>query len=160
LSPRKTKASKTIEEEEKPAIALNMEELQAKIKENAEQLKKTEEPDVKDQAKGISSLTEKTKQKIDKAMARDGILGCIFRDSTSVSIDLKDPKKITDYALLSSSTVEASEQLCDIFKLGDVDQVLVDGSSARLLSFSAGDHRVCVFMEKNVDHKRIRKDLR
>jgi len=33
----------------------------------------------------------------------DGVVGYILRNSTSAAIDLKDPTKIIDYAILSSS---------------------------------------------------------
>jgi predicted regulator of Ras-like GTPase activity (Roadblock/LC7/MglB family) len=157
MAPRKLKTSRTTEEE-KPAISINMQELEAKIRENAEELKKAEEAEAKEH-KGVSFDAERIKRNVDKLKTREGIIGYILRNSTSASIDLKDPTRIIDYATLSSSALEASEELSNTFKLGDVKQVLVEGCDSKLLSFTAGDNKISVFMEKTVDHNRIRKDL-
>lgn len=159
MSPRKAKANRTIEEDATPTIAINMDELEAKIRENAEELEKTQDTAVKEHRKTGSSSTERLQQKIDKIMAEDGVVGYILRNSTSASINLKDPKKVTEYALLSSSTVEASAQLLDSFKLGDVKQMLVEGRNAKLLFFTAKDHKVSILMEKSVDHNWVGKTL-
>jgi predicted regulator of Ras-like GTPase activity (Roadblock/LC7/MglB family) len=163
MAPRKPKVSKTTEEEEKPTISINLEELEAKIRENAEELKKAEENDRKDDKKehkkDISANGERIKQNIDKVKTKEGIIGYILRNSTSASIDLKDPTKIIDYAVLSSSALEASEELSKTFKLGDVKHVLVEGNNVKLLSFTVEDSKVSVFMEKDIDHSRVHKDL-
>jgi predicted regulator of Ras-like GTPase activity (Roadblock/LC7/MglB family) len=163
MAPRKPKVSKTTEEEEKPTISINLEELEAKIRENAEELKKAEENDKKDDKKehkkDISVNGDRIKRNIDKVKTKEGIIGYILRNSTSASIDLKDPTKVIDYAVLSSSVLEASEELSKTFKLGDVKHVLVEGNNAKLLSFTLEDNQVSVFMEKDVEHSRIHKDL-
>ena len=163
VAPRKSKVSKTTEEDEKPAIAINMQELEAKIRENAEELKRAEEndkeDDKKEHKKDTSISGERIKQNIDKVKTKDGIIGYILRNSTSANIDLKDPAKIIDYAVLSSSALEASEELSETFKLGEIKHVLVEGNKVKLLSFTAEDNKVSIFMEKDVDHTRIHKDL-
>lgn len=159
MAPRKPKVSKTTEEEEKPTISINLEELEAKIRENAEELKKAEENDKKEHKKDVSVNGERIKQNIDKVKTKEGIIGYILRNSTSASIDLKDPTKVIDYAVLSSSALEASEELSKTFKLGDVKHVLVEGNKVKLLSFTVEDNKVSVFMEKDVDHSRVHKDL-
>ncbi|MDH5634502.1 MAG: roadblock/LC7 domain-containing protein [Candidatus Bathyarchaeota archaeon] len=159
MAPRKPKVSKTTEEEEKPTISINLEELEAKIRENAEELKKTEENDKKEHKKDISVNGERIKQNIEKVKTKEGIIGYILRNSTSASIDLKDPTKVIDYAVLSSSVLEASEELSKTFKLGDVKHVLVEGNNVKLLSFTVEDNKVSVFMEKDVDHSRVHKEL-
>jgi len=159
MAPRKPKVSKTTEEEEKPTISINLEELETKIRENAEELKKAEENDKKEHKKDIPVNGERIKQNIDKVKTKEGIIGYILRNSTSASIDLKDPTKVIDYAVLSSSALEASEELSKTFKLGDVKHVLVEGNNVKLLSFTVEDNKVSVFMEKNVDHSRVHKDL-
>ena len=159
MAPRKPKVSKTTEEEEKPTISINLEELEAKIRENAEELKKTEENDKKEHKKDISVNGERIKQNIEKVKTKEGIIGYILRNSTSASIDLKDPTKVIDYAVLCSSVLEASEELSKTFKLGDVKHVLVEGNNVKLLSFTVEDNKVSVFMEKDVDHSRVHKEL-
>jgi predicted regulator of Ras-like GTPase activity (Roadblock/LC7/MglB family) len=162
MAPRKPKVSKTTEEE-KPTISINLQELEAKIRENAEELKRAEEKDKKDDVKehkrDTSTNGERIKQNIDKVKTKEGIIGYILRNSTSASIDLKDPTKIIDYAVLSSSALEASEELSETFKLGEVKHVLVEGNNVKLLSFTVEDNKVSVFMEKDVDHNRVHKEL-
>jgi predicted regulator of Ras-like GTPase activity (Roadblock/LC7/MglB family) len=85
----------------------------------------------------------------------DGIIGYILRNSTSAAIDLKDPTKIIDYAILSSSALEASEKLCELFDLGEAKNINVEGKDIKMLSLVIGENRISVFMEKNVDYKKI-----
>ena len=41
----------------------------------------------------------------------EGVVGYILRNSSSASIDLKDPTKIIDYAIISSSSIDAGQTL-------------------------------------------------
>jgi len=161
MTPRKRKSSKVaLKEEEKPRIAIDFteEELEAEIK-KAEESKKAEKTEKQEQRKDKPIRDEKIKQNIDKVKLKEGIIGYILRNSKSASIDLKDPTKIIDYAVLSSSALEASEELSNTFELGDIKHVVVEGNTVKLLSFTVEENKVSVFMEKNVDHKRIYKDL-
>ena len=159
MPPKKSKSSRAFEDHEKPAVSVDMQELEARIRENAEELRRAEMAAAKDHKKEAASDAEKLKQNMDKVKANEGVIGYILRNSTSASIDLKDPARIIDYAVLSSSTAEASDELSSILKLGDIKQVVVEGKSAKLLFFANGDNKVSVFMEKSVDHKRLQKDL-
>lgn len=161
MAPRKRKSSKTaLEEEEKPEISLDFsEELEMKIK-RAEELAKAEKTEKKDKQKGDeASGGNRIKQNINKVKAKEGVIGYILRNATSANIDLKDPTKVIDYAVLSSSAFEASEELSNTFELGDIKHVVVEGNVVRLLSFTDKETKVSVFMEKTVDYKRIYKDL-
>lgn len=152
MTPRKRKSSKIVlkKEEEKPEIALEF----------SEELKRVEKTEKKEERKENNpNRGEKIKENIDKVKVKEGIIGYILRNSKSASIDLKDPTKIIDYAVLSSSATEASEELSNTFELGDVKYVLVEGNTVKLLSLTTGENRVSVFMEKNVDHNPIFKDL-
>jgi len=88
-----------------------------------------------------------------------GVVGYILRDAKSATIDLKDPTKLMDYALLSYSTLEAGEKLSAIFDLGELKTVVVEGKDLKLLNFYKNGKKVSIFMEKNVDHNEIRKHL-
>jgi len=160
MTPRKRKSGKVaLEEEGKPEIALDFsEQLEAEIKE-AEEIVKTKRAEKKEPKKDNDPKSGKIKQNIDRIKAKEGIIGYILRNTKSASIDLKDPTKIIDFAVLSSSALEASEELSNTFELGDVKYVLVEGNTAKLLSFIVEENRVSVFMEKNVDHNRVYKDL-
>jgi predicted regulator of Ras-like GTPase activity (Roadblock/LC7/MglB family) len=88
-----------------------------------------------------------------------GVIGYILRNSTSAAIDLKDPTKIIDYAILSSSALDSSEQLAELFNLGEVKDIVVEGKGAKLVSLIRGENKISVFMEKDADCEKILKKL-
>lgn len=85
----------------------------------------------------------------------DGVMGYIRRDTTSASIDLKDPTKIIDYALLSSLAFDAGKDLSELFDIGDVKDTLVWGTNVKMLSVIIGENKISVFMEKNADTEKV-----
>jgi predicted regulator of Ras-like GTPase activity (Roadblock/LC7/MglB family) len=89
----------------------------------------------------------------------DGVIGFILRNSTSAAIDLKDPTKIIDYAILSSSALEASEKLCELFDLGEAQHINVEGKDVKVLSLIINENRISIFMEKNADCEKILRKL-
>jgi predicted regulator of Ras-like GTPase activity (Roadblock/LC7/MglB family) len=97
--------------------------------------------------------------KLEEIQKQDGVIGYILRNTSSASIDLKDPAKLIDYALLSSSALDASEELSELFALGNVRSVLVEGKNIKMLSLIVDGNRISVFMEKNVDSEVLRKTL-
>jgi len=155
---KRRKSSRIDLEEDIPEIAVDLLEEPSAEKENLEEIEKT--PKIyRDRKKESVSTDERIKQKVESVKSKEGVIGYILRNSTSASIDLKDPTKIIDYAVLSSSAFEASEELSKTFKLGEVKYSLIKGDTVKLLSFINGESRVSVFMENNIDHKRIYKDL-
>ena len=114
----------------------------------------------------MAPKNEKTEEKSEKLYeslkdikTREGVIGYILRTPESASIDMKDPTKIIDYAVLSSTALEAGEDLSKTFELGEIRDVLLEGKDAKILSLIVEDQRLSVFMEKNVDHEKIYKDL-
>ena len=89
----------------------------------------------------------------------EGVIGYILRNSTSAAIDLKDPTKLIDYAILSSSALDASEELSELFNLGEVKNIVVEGKETKVLSLTIGENRISVFMEKNADREKILRKL-
>jgi predicted regulator of Ras-like GTPase activity (Roadblock/LC7/MglB family) len=89
----------------------------------------------------------------------DGVIGYILRNSTSAAIDLKDPTKLIDYAILSSSSLDASEVLSEDFNLGDVKSIIVDGKNVKVLSLTVSDNRISVFMDKEVNCEKVLRKL-
>jgi len=155
---KRRKSSRTDLEEDIPEIAVDLLEEPKAEKENLEEMEKT--PKIyKDRKKERVGPDERIKQKVESVKSKEGVIGYILRNSTSASIDLKDPVKIIDYAVLSSSAFEASDELSETFKLGEVKYSLIKGDTVKLLSFINGENKISVFMENNIDHKRIYKDL-
>jgi len=85
----------------------------------------------------------------------DGVIGYILRNTTSATIDLNDPTKLIDYATLSSSTFEASEQLSELYDLGKIKNIKVEGKETNTLHLTIDENDISIFMEKNADAKKI-----
>ena len=153
--PKKRKSSKT-DLKEVPEITIDFsEELETNASDKQVEIKPSKREDKKEKPDAEENL----KQNIEKINSKDGVIGYILRNSTSASIDLKDPTKIIDFAVLSSSAFEACEELSNIYDLGRIKHILVEGDSAKFLSFKNGENKVSIFMENKMDHKTIYKDL-
>ena len=96
---------------------------------------------------------------LEKIKAREGVIGYILRAQTSASVDINDPSKIIDYAVLSASVLESVESLLDALALGKICHIVVAGSKLKVLLLTIGEHTISVFMEKNVNHESICKEL-
>jgi predicted regulator of Ras-like GTPase activity (Roadblock/LC7/MglB family) len=102
---------------------------------------------------------ENVQEKLQSIKGREGIIGYILRGPNSASIDLKDPTKIIDYAVLSATAFEAGQDMSAMFEIGEVDSIITEGENTKILSRVVNDHRLSIFMEKDVDHNRLCKDL-
>lgn len=89
----------------------------------------------------------------------DGVIGYILRNSTSAAIDLKDPTKLIDFAVLSSAALDASEALSEDFNLGDVKSIIIDGKDVKVLSLTVSDNRISVFMDKEANYEKVLRKL-
>jgi len=96
---------------------------------------------------------------LDEIKTYDGVVGYILRNSTSAAIELKDPTKIIDYAIISSSALDASEELSKLFDLGAVKDIVVEGKGVKVLSLTVGENRISIFLEKDADCEKILKKL-
>ncbi|MGD8564896.1 MAG: hypothetical protein PVF96_00920 [Candidatus Bathyarchaeota archaeon] len=102
---------------------------------------------------------EKLRENLEEIKTYEGVIGYIMRNSTSAAIDLKDPTKIIDYAILSSSAIEVGEEIPEDFKLGTMESIIVEGKDAKILSLKIDENKTSVFMEKKIDHQKILKKL-
>lgn len=96
---------------------------------------------------------------LDEIKTYDGVVGYILRNSTSAAIDLKDPTKLIDYAIISSSALDASEELSKLFDLGAVKDIVVEGKGVKVLSLTVGENRISIFLEKDADCEKILRKL-
>lgn len=87
------------------------------------------------------------------------IIGYIIRDAKSASVDIKDPTKIIDYALLASTLHDSGESMISAFELGKVNNIVVEGKDVKVLTLTIDDNRISIFMNKNADHNTIYEDL-
>jgi len=86
-----------------------------------------------------------------------GVVGYILRSTTAATIDLKEPEKIVEYAILSSQVLDSSREISDLFDLGDVESILIEGKETKALCIVIGENKISIFMEKNADHADILK---
>jgi predicted regulator of Ras-like GTPase activity (Roadblock/LC7/MglB family) len=123
-----------------------------------QQIEKSEQADLtsKNKTKEQSSDLAST---LDEIKAQKGVIGYILRADTSAAVDMKDPSKIIDYAILSSSALESAEKISTAFKLGKIDSIVVECIDLKALLVTVGDHRVSVFMKKSMDHRSIYNEL-
>ena len=96
---------------------------------------------------------------LEEINAYDGVIGYILRNSTSAAIELKDPTKLIDYAILSSSALDASEVLSEDFNLGTMKSIIVEGKDVKVLSLTVNENRVSVFMEKEANCEKVLRKL-
>lgn len=87
----------------------------------------------------------------------DGVVGYILKNTTSASIDVKDPAKIIDYALFSSITFESTEELSTLFNLDGVKDVIINGKNLKMLSLTLEKNKISIFLENSSDIGKVLK---
>ena len=98
-----------------------------------------------------ASLTEIRKLK--------GVTGYILRSNTAAIIDLTQKESVIEYAILSSQIHEYSEAIAKQFNLADIENVMVEGQTTKVLCMCIDDNRLAIFMDKTCDHSWIVKRL-
>jgi len=88
-----------------------------------------------------------------------GVTGYILRNTTSATIDLKEPEKIVEYALFSSQVLDSSREISNLFELGDVESILIEGKETNALCMTIDENKISIFMEKDTDHADILKRI-
>ncbi|MBT0159868.1 hypothetical protein G4O51_07775 [Candidatus Bathyarchaeota archaeon A05DMB-2] len=84
-----------------------------------------------------------------------GVQGYILRGTTSATIDLKEPGKIVEYAILSSQALDSSREITELFNLGEPQHIFIQGKELKTLSLLIGANKISIFMEKTADHTAI-----
>jgi predicted regulator of Ras-like GTPase activity (Roadblock/LC7/MglB family) len=88
-----------------------------------------------------------------------GVIGYILRSTTAATIDLKEPEKLIEYAILSSQVLDSSREISELFELGDVESTLIEGKEIKALCLVIGENKISIFMEKNADDADILKKV-
>jgi hypothetical protein len=83
-----------------------------------------------------------------------GVKGYILRNAAMAVIDLPNPAKLIEYALLSSQATDACQEISELFSL-NTTKTLVEGTKIKMLCMVIGENKLSVFMEKTVDHTDI-----
>src|SRR4030067_2661179 len=89
----------------------------------------------------------------------EGITGYILRDTSNAVIDLKDQSRLVDYAILSSQAYDFGEEISELFDLGNVDNIVVEGKDVKVVCANIDENKVSIFMEKTADHASVLKQI-
>jgi predicted regulator of Ras-like GTPase activity (Roadblock/LC7/MglB family) len=127
-----------------------------KDKKNLQETATTTEPVAVEDA----TYESKLRASLEEIRNYDGIIGYILRNTKTASIDLKDPAKIIDYAVLSSSTFDAGQNLSDAFGLSDVKSIIVGGKNAKMLCMLVDENKISIFMMKDAEADKVLKRMR
>ncbi|MBK5133235.1 roadblock/LC7 domain-containing protein [Candidatus Bathyarchaeota archaeon] len=84
-----------------------------------------------------------------------GIMGYIIRNADSATIDLKEPEKLVEYAIFTSQVMDSSKELAELFDLGDLATILIEGEELKVLIMIIKENKINIFMKKSVDHINI-----
>jgi predicted regulator of Ras-like GTPase activity (Roadblock/LC7/MglB family) len=103
---------------------------------------------------------EDLRSNLEEVKGYNGVIGYILRNSTSAAIDLKDPTKIIDYAILSSSAIDVGEEFTKLFNLGEFKDIVVEGKDVKMLSLTDGENKISVFLEEEADLEKVLRKLR
>lgn len=99
-------------------------------------------------------------EKLKEIKNQEGIIGYILRSSNSAAIDLKDPQKIIDYALLSSAVMDISNKMTEKLQVDEVEKAVMETEQTKLLSINLGNKHLSIFMKQSVDHNKLCKGLK
>jgi predicted regulator of Ras-like GTPase activity (Roadblock/LC7/MglB family) len=98
-------------------------------------------------------------QRLAETSKTEGVIGYILRSATTATIDLKEPEKIIEYAILSSQTLDSTQEISELFELGNVENILIEGKDIKVLCVNIDENKISIFMEKNADHEDILKKI-
>lgn len=115
------------------------------------QTTETAEPTVIENATFESTL----RANLEEIRNYDGIVGYILKNTNSASIDLKDPAKIIDYAILSSTTFDSTEELSKLFNLEGIKDITINGKNLKMISLTIENNRISIFLENSSDSDRV-----
>lgn len=107
------------------------------------------------EASPFKDLSEKLKS-IRKSK---GVIGYIIRNGASASIDLEEPEKLVEYAIFTSQVIDSSQELANLFAIGDVKNVLVEGKELNVLNLIVKENKINIFLKKDVDHRKIAQKI-
>jgi len=106
------------------------------------------EPEEENQEDSKYKSLLKSAQEIRK---NENILGYILRGESQATVDLVEPARIIEYAMMASQAIESSEIMADSFNLGKIESVIVEGKKTKMLCINLGQNKLTVFMEKTAD---------
>jgi predicted regulator of Ras-like GTPase activity (Roadblock/LC7/MglB family) len=105
------------------------------------------------------SLFKNLSENLKKIRSLEGILGYIIRNGISAEIDLQEPEKLVEYAIFTSQIVDSSQELAELFTLGSLKTMLVEGAEFKVLILIINENKINIFMKNNIDHIKIAEKI-
>jgi len=81
------------------------------------------------------------------------VLGYILRGESKATVDLHEPERIVEYAVMSSQAFESSETMAESLGLGEIENIVIEGKNVKVLCLSLGENRLSIFAKKAVPHE-------
>lgn len=127
-------------------------------------IQKTEPPVIVENEPSIPAIEEDTLFKnlnnnLKNLNKLKGVLGYIIRNASSATIDLKEPEKLVEYAIFTSQVIDSSMELAELFALGDLNTILIEGEELKVLIMMIKENKINLFMKKSVDHIELAKKV-
>jgi predicted regulator of Ras-like GTPase activity (Roadblock/LC7/MglB family) len=111
----------------------------------------------------ISSKPDEETQSISDSLAEirklEGVIGYIFRSEMAAKIDLNEPDKIIEYAMLSTELLDCTEVIEQQFDVGSVECIIAEGKHTKVLCIANGINRISVFMSNTCDQEKVRQKI-
>jgi predicted regulator of Ras-like GTPase activity (Roadblock/LC7/MglB family) len=92
---------------------------------------------------------------LQEVLQLNGVLGYILKNEATATVNLKNPEKKVEYALLASQTFDAAREMHEIFGLGEPESTVVECADLNVLCLNVGGSTVSVFMEKTADTEEV-----
>ncbi len=126
-------------------------------------IQKTEQPVIVENELSIpvieDSLFKSLNNNLKNLKNLKGIMGYIIRNAASATIDLKQSEKLVEYAIFTSQVMDSSKELAELFDLGDLVTILIEGEELKVLIMIIKETKINIFMKKSVDHINIAKKV-
>lgn len=100
-------------------------------------------------------LEKKLQTRLEEISKYNSIKGYIIRKPTSAKINFKNTTHIIDYAIISSSVYDISSEFSEHFDLGNINNIVIEGKNAKVISLNISENKLSIFMEKNADCEKI-----
>jgi predicted regulator of Ras-like GTPase activity (Roadblock/LC7/MglB family) len=88
-----------------------------------------------------------------------GVRGYIMRSETAAIVDLAEEGVLNEYAMLASQICECTPAMMKQFNLTDIESIIVEGKTVKVLCINIGENRISVFIDKACSHAWIVKRL-
>jgi predicted regulator of Ras-like GTPase activity (Roadblock/LC7/MglB family) len=88
-----------------------------------------------------------------------GVRGYIMRSKTAAIVDLTEDGALNEYAMLASQICECTPGMVKHFNLTDIESIIVEGKTVKVLCINIVENRISVFMDKTCSHAWIVKRI-